>query len=92
MFCDTEEMMPVFMNCTIQDVQEEIFKLDKGLDLVISYNRMSMHGVANLVMAANRMKKATGGLNTQQSDAELCSTIMHSLVEGGRQRTSHKSA
>lgn len=75
----------------MQDVQEEIFKLDKGLDLVISFNRMPMRGVANLVLAANRMKKATGCLNTQLSDAELCSTIMDSLIEGGRQWTSHRN-
>lgn len=67
----------------MQDVQKEIVKLDKGLDLVISYNRMSMHGVANLVVAANRVKKASWRLNTQLNDAELCSSIMDSLVEGG---------
>lgn len=84
-------MMPVSMNCAMQDVQKEIVKLDTGLDLVISYNRMSMCGVANLVLAANRMKKATGRLNTQLSDPELCSSIMDSLIEGGRQRTSHRN-
>lgn len=80
--------MPVSLNCNMQDVQEEILKLDKGLDLVISYNRMSVRGVANQVLAVNRMKKPTGCLNTQLSDAELCSSIMDSRVEGGRQRTS----
>lgn len=83
--------MPLSLNCTLQDVQEEILKLDKGVDLVISYNRMSMRGVGNLVLAVNRMKEPSGRLNTQLSDAELCSSIKDSLVEGGRQRTSHRN-
>ncbi|XP_024155398.1 interleukin-1 beta isoform X1 [Oryzias melastigma] len=38
------------------DGKEKVFKLDKNLNLIVSYNRTSLKTVANLVMVINKMK------------------------------------
>ncbi|XP_045922608.1 interleukin-1 beta [Micropterus dolomieu] len=63
------------------EVQDEIFKLDEGLDLVVSRNPMTVQCVANLVVAINRMKKPLTNYSRQLSGEELCSMIMDSLVD-----------
>ncbi|XP_030005080.1 interleukin-1 beta [Sphaeramia orbicularis] len=63
------------------DVEDKTYPLDKGLDLVISYNRKTMQRVANLVVAVNRMKKSLKNCGRGLSNEQLCSEILESLVE-----------
>lgn len=65
---------------TVQGAEEETFHLDRGLDLVVSRSRTGLKRVANLVLAANRMKK----LSELCSDAQLCDAIMDDVVQGGQ--------
>lgn len=62
----------------MQDAHKEIFRLEEGLDLVVSHNQKTMKGVANLVLAVNRLKN----LQENLSDDELCGIIMDSVVDG----------
>lgn len=69
--------------CNVQDVHEEIYRLDEGLDLVVSHNPKKMHCVATLLLAVGRMKKPLLDSSRELSDEEFCSVIMDSLVDGG---------
>ncbi|XP_035989344.1 interleukin-1 beta, partial [Fundulus heteroclitus] len=62
----------------LEDVRTEIFELSSDLDLRVTHNRKTMKSVANLVLAANRLKKS---LSQFDSDYELCSAIMDCVVE-----------
>lgn len=64
----------------MQGVEEETFQLDRGLDLVVSHSRTGLKRVANLVLAANRMKE----LSELCGDAQLCDAIMDDVVQGGQ--------
>lgn len=64
----------------MQGAEEETFHLDRGLDLVVSRSRTGLKRVANLVLAANRMKK----LSELCSEAQLCDAIMDDVVQGGQ--------
>ncbi|KAK2818563.1 hypothetical protein Q5P01_024124 [Channa striata] len=69
-------------NCLdMTDVQEEIFRLEEGLDLVVSRSPKTMLGVANFLLAVSRFKKPLNPRSFELSDEELCSTIMENLVE-----------
>lgn len=65
-----------YLLSNVQDVQDETITLTEGLDLVVSHNRKTMKGVANLVLAVNRMKMQKQEL----SDDELCGVIMDSDI------------
>lgn len=65
----------------VQEVKNETeFRLDEGLDLVVSHN--SMKCVANLLLAVNRMKKSPTRFDKELSGDELCCMIMDSMVDG----------
>lgn len=70
------------MFCNEQDVQDEIIRIDDGLELVVSHNTKTMKDVANLVLAVNRMKKPLTHCTQELSDEELCIAIMDNVVEG----------
>ncbi|XP_073333722.1 interleukin-1 beta [Pagrus major] len=67
--------------CTVQDVPDETFRLEDGLDLVVSHNPMTMQCVVTLMLAVNRLKKSLPRCGKGLSDDELCCVIMDSLVE-----------
>lgn len=67
-------------NWNVQGAGEETFHLDRGLDLVVSGSGTGLQRVANLLLAANRMKK----LGRLCSDAQLCDAIMDDVVQGGQ--------
>lgn len=69
--------------CNAQEVQDEVLRLDEGLDLVVSRNPMTMQCVANLLLAVSRMKKSPTRFDRKLSDDELCCRLMESLVHGG---------
>ncbi|XP_051268391.1 interleukin-1 beta [Dicentrarchus labrax] len=75
---ETREFEPCCLNMT--DVQDEVFRLDEGLDLVVSHDPKTMQCVATLLLAVNRMKKPLTRCR-KLSDDELCSVIMDSLIE-----------
>ncbi|XP_068561672.1 interleukin-1 beta [Cebidichthys violaceus] len=62
------------------EVQEEIIKLDEGLDLVVSHNPKTLKSVTILLMGVNRMNCSLTRCGWGLSDGELCSAIMQSLV------------
>ncbi|XP_047425096.1 interleukin-1 beta isoform X1 [Mugil cephalus] len=64
----------------VQDVQEETFQLDEGLDLKVSCGR-NMKSVATLVLVVNALKKFLTHGDRALSDGELCSAIMDKVVE-----------
>nr|XP_046230479.1 interleukin-1 beta [Scatophagus argus] len=66
--------------CNMTDVKDKIFRLDEGLDLVLSCNPITMQSVANLLLAVNRMKKSLRRSDRKLGDDELCYVIMDSLV------------
>ncbi|KAM3599467.1 uncharacterized protein V6R79_006376 [Siganus canaliculatus] len=64
------------------DVKDQVFRLDQGLDLVVSHNPRNMKSVATLLLAMSRMKKALPCSSSRKlSDDDLCSIIMDSLVD-----------
>ncbi|XP_028273673.1 interleukin-1 beta [Parambassis ranga] len=67
--------------CDMQDIEDQTFRLDDGLDLQISTNRRTLQGVANLVLAVNRMKPPLALCSPDLSEGELCSAIMDCVVE-----------
>ncbi|KAM7368535.1 hypothetical protein PAMP_012869 [Pampus punctatissimus] len=73
------------------DVKDGIFKLDEGLELVVSHNPQTMQCVANLVLAVNRMKPSLKSCR-ELSDEQLCSMIMVSLEDENIVKTVHDSA
>ncbi|XP_070781109.1 interleukin-1 beta [Enoplosus armatus] len=64
-----------------KEVQEETFRLDEGLDLVVSHNPMTMQSVGTLLLAVKRMKKSLTCGGRELKNDELCSVIMDTLVE-----------
>lgn len=64
-----------------KELQDEIIRLDEGLDLEVSRRRRTLQGVANLVLAVNRMTKAPSSCDFELSEDELCSLIMDSVME-----------
>lgn len=67
----------------MQDIQGQVFKLDEGLDLMVSHNPKTMRHAVYLLLAVNRMKRSLRGGGRELSDAELCSAIMDSMLDGG---------
>lgn len=65
------------------DGQDKTFRLEDGLDLVVSHNPMSLQCVVHLMLAVNRLKKSLPHCGKKLSDDELCCAILDSLVEGG---------
>lgn len=65
------------------DVKDQVFRLDQGLDLVVSHNPRTMKSVATLLMAVTRMKSSLpfSSSRGKLSDDDLCSIIMDSLVD-----------
>lgn len=66
----------------MQDVQEEVIRLEEGLDLKVSRGR-NMKSVANLVLVVNTLKKFMTPRGRKLSEEELCSVILNNVVEGG---------
>ncbi|KAK5879107.1 hypothetical protein CesoFtcFv8_024445 [Champsocephalus esox] len=62
------------------EVQDEIFSIEEGLDLVVSRNPKTLRHVAILLLAANRMKRGLSFCSRGLREEELCSAIMDSLV------------
>ncbi|XP_031730975.1 interleukin-1 beta [Anarrhichthys ocellatus] len=62
------------------EVQEEIIRLNEGLDLVVSQNQKTLKSVTTLLMVVNRMNRSLARCGWGLSDGELCSAIMESLV------------
>ncbi|KAK5852205.1 hypothetical protein PBY51_023693 [Eleginops maclovinus] len=62
------------------DVQDEIFRIDEGLDLVVSRNPKNLRHFANLVLASNRKRKSLKHCGRGLSEEKLCSAIMDCLV------------
>ncbi|KAK9532193.1 hypothetical protein VZT92_009591 [Zoarces viviparus] len=62
------------------EVQEEIIRLNEGLDLVVSHNPRTLKSVTTLLMVVNRMNRSLARCGRGLSDGELCSAIMESLV------------
>ncbi|XP_049909858.1 interleukin-1 beta isoform X1 [Epinephelus moara] len=62
------------------DLRDEIFKLDEGLDVVVSHNPRTLRSVAYLLLGVNRMQKSLTQCGRELSDDELCCAIMDSLV------------
>ncbi|XP_067340954.1 interleukin-1 beta [Channa argus] len=65
----------------MKDGQKEMFRLEEGLDLVVSHNPKTLQRVAHLVLAVNRFKKPLNPSSWDVSSNELCRTIMDALVE-----------
>ncbi|XP_041816046.1 interleukin-1 beta [Chelmon rostratus] len=65
----------------MKDLQNEVVRLDEGLDLVVSHNPKTMQCVAYLLLAVNRMKKSRSGSGGELRDGDLCSVIMDSVVD-----------
>lgn len=63
-----------------------MFRLDDGLDLMVSHNPKTMQSVAFLLLAVKRMKKSLSDCGERLSDEQLCYQILDSLVEGESQR------
>lgn len=80
--CPTELDEEIIEPCCFdtKELQDEIIKLDEGLELEISRKR-TLQGVANLVMAVNRMTKPPSSCGCELSEDELCSLIMDSMME-----------
>lgn len=68
----------------VQEAEEKTYRLDSGLDLVVSRSRTGLQQVANLLLATNRMKK----LSKLCSEAQICDSILDHVVQGGH-RTPH---
>ncbi|XP_042365543.1 interleukin-1 beta [Plectropomus leopardus] len=64
----------------MKEIKDGIFKLDMGLDLVVSHNPKTLQSVALVLLAASRMKKSLSCPHRELRDDELCSAIMSSLV------------
>nr|BCK60959.1 interleukin 1-beta [Sebastiscus marmoratus] len=65
----------------ITDVQDKsFFRLNEGLNLVVSHNLATLQSCAYLLLAVNKMKKALTRCGRELRDEELCSAIMESLV------------
>ncbi|XP_076614644.1 interleukin-1 beta isoform X2 [Chaetodon auriga] len=65
----------------MKEVQDEVFRLDDGLDLVVSHNPKTMQRVAYLMLAVSRMKRPLTSSSRELSKGELCSVIMDSVVD-----------
>nr|CCV66726.1 interleukin-1 family member 2 [Sparus aurata] len=75
-------------HCDMQDVHDKTFRLEDGLDLVVTHNPMSLQCVVNLMLAVNRLKKSLPRCGKGLSDDELCCVILDSLVEDSIVKTS----
>ncbi|XP_037607763.1 interleukin-1 beta [Sebastes umbrosus] len=63
------------------DVKDEtFFRLNEGLNLVVSHDFTTLRSCAYLLLAVNKMKKALTRCGRELRDEELCSAIMESLV------------
>ncbi|XP_037340258.2 interleukin-1 beta [Pungitius pungitius] len=62
----------------MREVQEEIIRMDEGLELQVSRDPKTLQMVTTVVMAASRMKRSLGRRGL--SNMALCSGIMESLV------------
>ncbi|KAM4719598.1 interleukin-1 beta [Anableps anableps] len=60
--------------------KSEIFVLSENLELMVTLNRKTMKGVANLVLAVNKLRKPLSLCGGDLSDDKLCSTIMDCVV------------
>uniref|UniRef100_A0A3Q1GGD9 Interleukin-1 beta n=1 Tax=Acanthochromis polyacanthus TaxID=80966 RepID=A0A3Q1GGD9_9TELE len=65
----------------LTELQDEIIRLDKGLELEVSRSKRTLQGVANLVLAINRMAKPPSRCGRELSEDEFCSLIMDSVIE-----------
>ncbi|XP_070845243.1 interleukin-1 beta [Chaetodon trifascialis] len=65
----------------MKDVQDEVVRLDEGLDLVLSHNPKTMQCVAYLMLAVNRMKRPLVSSGGRLNEGALCSVIMDSVVD-----------
>ncbi|KAE8285368.1 hypothetical protein D5F01_LYC16821 [Larimichthys crocea] len=74
---------PEFKSCCfhMKDLQDNIFTLDDGLELVVSHDPKTMQCIATLLLAVNRLKRPLTRCCREINDGELCSSIMESLVE-----------
>ncbi|XP_015252655.1 PREDICTED: interleukin-1 beta-like [Cyprinodon variegatus] len=61
------------------NMQCEIIELSNSLDLMVTRNRKTMKGVANLVLALNKLSKFK--FDRDLSNAQLCNTIMDCVME-----------
>ncbi|XP_036972566.1 interleukin-1 beta [Acanthopagrus latus] len=77
--CETRHLS--LTHCDMPDGQDKTFRLEDGLDLVVSHNPMSLQCVVHLMLAVNRLKKSLPHCGKKLSDDELCCAILDSLVE-----------
>uniref|UniRef100_A0A3Q4N715 Interleukin-1 n=1 Tax=Neolamprologus brichardi TaxID=32507 RepID=A0A3Q4N715_NEOBR len=61
----------------------EIFRLNEGLELMVSHNRRTMKSVALLVLGVNRMKKPLTQSDRKLSDDDVMN-IIDSVVKGNQ--------
>lgn len=76
-----EVWLLVFLLCIMQEVESEIFRLNEGLELMVSHNRRTMQSVALLVLGVNRMKKPLTQSDRKLSDDDVMN-IIDSVVKG----------
>lgn len=65
----------------MQEVESEIFRLNEGLELMVSHNRRTMKSVALLVLGVNRMKKPLTQSDRKLSDDDVMN-IIDNVVKG----------
>lgn len=75
-----------------KELQDEIIRLDEGLELEVSRPRRSLQGVANLVLAVNRMTNPPSSCGRELSDDQLCCLIMDSVMEETIVKTDRNSS
>ena len=81
--------MVSIVSVCVQEVQDEFFSIEEGLDLVVSKNPKTLRHVAILLLAANRMRRGLSCCSRGLKGEELCSAIMDSLVTGREQQYLH---
>ncbi|XP_006797338.1 interleukin-1 beta-like [Neolamprologus brichardi] len=59
----------------MKEVESEIFRLNEGLELMVSHNRRTMKSVALLVLGVNRMKKPLTQSDRKLSDDDVMNII-----------------
>ncbi|XP_024659141.2 interleukin-1 beta isoform X1 [Maylandia zebra] len=59
----------------MKEVESEIFRLNEGLELMVSHNRRTMQSVALLVLGVNRMKKPLTQSDSKLSDDDVMNII-----------------
>ncbi|XP_023148907.2 interleukin-1 beta-like [Amphiprion ocellaris] len=92
--CSIESDEEIIEPCCFdtKELQDEIIRLDEGLELEVFRKKRTLQGVANLVLAVNRMKKPPSSCGHELSEDELCSLIMDSVMEETVVKTDRNSS